>query len=127
MAVGEYFGEGPVTDTWTFQTVPDQVRAQHRPFTITFAHRTLASWLNAVLAAGLAIEAVSEPRASEEDAAAQPAVAATRVVPLPDHRGQETLRHPRLGRLPVDCAVDEAVDKRAALGRTEAALWMNCG
>jgi SAM-dependent methyltransferase len=81
VAVGQYFDEGPVTETWIFQTAPDQVRTRHRPFTITMAHRTVSGWLNAVLGAGLAIEAVAEPKASEETAAAQPAIAATRTVP----------------------------------------------
>jgi hypothetical protein len=43
--------------------------------------RPLAGWLTAVLGAGLVIEAIAEPRADEETAAAYPQIADTRIVP----------------------------------------------
>jgi SAM-dependent methyltransferase len=56
LAIGDYFYEGPVTETWIFGAAPSEVRDRHRPFTITYARRTLSSWLNAVLNAGLSID-----------------------------------------------------------------------
>jgi hypothetical protein len=52
--VSGYFYQGPLTETWTFGQVPAEARDRYRPFTITYARRTLAGWLGAVLAAGLA-------------------------------------------------------------------------
>jgi SAM-dependent methyltransferase len=80
-AVGDYFYQGPLTETWTFGQVPAETRDRYQPFTITYARRTLAGWLGAVLAVGLAIEAISEPSADEETAAAHPQVADTRIAP----------------------------------------------
>lgn len=80
-AVGAYFYEGPLTETWTFSGTPAELRNRHRPFTITYARRTLAGWLSAVLDAGLVIEAVREPCADEQTAARHPEVADTRIIP----------------------------------------------
>jgi ubiquinone/menaquinone biosynthesis C-methylase UbiE len=79
--VGDYFYQGPLTETWTFSAAPQEVRDRHQPFTITYARRTLAGWLSAVLNAGLAIEAITEPFADQETAAAHPQVADTRIAP----------------------------------------------
>jgi SAM-dependent methyltransferase len=81
LAIGDYFYEGPLTETWIFSAAPLEVRQRHNPFTITYARRTLTGWVSAVLGAGLAIEAVSEPRADDETAAAHPEVADTRIAP----------------------------------------------
>jgi SAM-dependent methyltransferase len=81
LAIGDYFYQGPLTETWSFGTAPSGLRARHRPFTITYARRTLAGWLTAVLAAGLTIEAIAEPHADEATAAAHPEVADTRIAP----------------------------------------------
>jgi SAM-dependent methyltransferase len=81
LAIGDYFYQGPLTETWSFGAAPSRVRARHRPFTITYARRTLAGWLTAVLSARLIIEAVAEPRADEATAAAHPEVADTRIAP----------------------------------------------
>lgn len=70
--VGDYFGEGPLTGTWIFGAAPAAVRDRYQPFTIAYAHRTLAGWLSAVLSAGLVIEAIAEPRADEQTTAAHP-------------------------------------------------------
>jgi 2-polyprenyl-3-methyl-5-hydroxy-6-metoxy-1,4-benzoquinol methylase len=80
-AIGDYFSAGPRTETWTFGAAPAELRNRYQPFTITYAHRTTAGWLSAVLDAGLAIEAVAEPRADEETAATHPQVADARVAP----------------------------------------------
>lgn len=79
--VGDYFYQGPLSETWTFGAAPAQVRDRYQPFTITYARRTLAGWLTVVLDAGLVIEAISEPCAGEETAAAHPEVADTRIAP----------------------------------------------
>ena len=81
LAIGDYFFQGPVTETWSFRTAPSRLRARHRPFTITYARRTLAGWLTAVLAAGLTIEAIAEPHADEATAKVHPQVADTRIAP----------------------------------------------
>ena len=80
-AVGDYFYQGPLTETWAFGNAPAHLRERYPPFTITYARRTLAGWLNAVLKAGLVIEAIAEPCADEETAAAHPQVADTRIAP----------------------------------------------
>jgi SAM-dependent methyltransferase len=81
-AVGDYFYQGPVTETWTFSNAPAEVCERHEPFTITYARRTLTGWLGAVLDAGLIIDALAEPCADEQTAAAHPAVADTRIAPF---------------------------------------------
>ena len=81
-ALGDYFYQGPYTETWAFDTASARLPGTYPPFTITYARRTLAGWLNAVLGAGLAIEALAEPCADEETAAAHPQVADTRIVPF---------------------------------------------
>jgi SAM-dependent methyltransferase len=81
LAVGDYFYEGPLTECWIFGAAPPEVRDQHQPFTITYARRTLAGWINAILDAGLVLEAIAEPHADEEAARAHPEVADTRIAP----------------------------------------------
>jgi SAM-dependent methyltransferase len=80
-AIGEYFYEGPLTETWTFGAAPAEVKDRHEPFTIVYARRTFSGWLNAVLDAGLAVEAVAEPCADERTATGHPEVADSRIVP----------------------------------------------
>jgi ubiquinone/menaquinone biosynthesis C-methylase UbiE len=82
LAIGGYFTEGPVTTSWIFKQVPDEMRARHEPFTITAARRTVSTWLNMVIDAGLTIERVVEPVASAEIAAHHPEVADTRIIPF---------------------------------------------
>ena len=81
MSIGEYFFEGPMHESWTFGSAPAEILARTRPFEITYARRTLAGWLNAVVAAGLCITALDEPHADEATATAHPEVADTRIVP----------------------------------------------
>ena len=82
LAVGSYFSQGPFTESWIFGAAPSDVKDSLRPFTITSMRWTLSRWLNAVLAAGLAIEEVAEPCADEETAAIHPEVADTRIAPF---------------------------------------------
>ena len=81
LAIGNYFSEGPVTETWTFGSQPEALRQRHPPFTITYAQRTLTGWFNAFVDAGLVIEAIAEPCADEQTAREHPEVADTRIVP----------------------------------------------
>ncbi|MGO9876573.1 MAG: class I SAM-dependent methyltransferase [Acidimicrobiia bacterium] len=81
VALGDYFFEGVLTEVWTFGAQPEQMRLRLRPFTITYARRTLASWFNAFVDAGLVVEAIGEPYADEETARDHPEVADTRIVP----------------------------------------------
>jgi hypothetical protein len=82
LAVAGYFDEGEDTESWTFGAAPEEERARHRTFSITYAHRTVAGWLRAVLDPGLVIEAVAEPHASDDVVARQPSLADTRIAPL---------------------------------------------
>jgi len=97
LAVGGYFYEGPLEETWTFSAAPEAVRSQARPFRVVYARRTLSSWLNAVIGAGLVIEAVAEPHPDEETVAKHPSVADSRIAPYflvvrarQSHREQES-------------------------------------
>jgi SAM-dependent methyltransferase len=81
--VGKYFEgcDGQVT-AWWFETVPDAERRRTAPFRVPRFDRTLSSWVEIVVGAGLVIEQFGEPCASAELAAAEPVVADTRVAPL---------------------------------------------
>jgi hypothetical protein len=81
LAVGDYFYEGLLTERWIFGAAPPEVRDRHVPFTITYARRTLSGWINAILDAGLDLEAIAEPHADEQTARAHPEVADTRIAP----------------------------------------------
>jgi SAM-dependent methyltransferase len=81
LVIGDYFYEGPLTESWTFGAAPEELRNQHRPFTITYARRTLTGWLEAVFAAQLTLEAIAEPHADAPTASAHPEVADTRIAP----------------------------------------------
>jgi SAM-dependent methyltransferase len=81
LAVGDYFYEGPLTESWIFGAAPKEVRDRHAPFMITYARRTLTGWIDAVLDAQLTLEAISEPHADEDTARAHPEVADTQIAP----------------------------------------------
>jgi ubiquinone/menaquinone biosynthesis C-methylase UbiE len=81
LAIADYFVEGPITTSWTFK-VAGEMQMGHAPFTITAARRTVSSWMNMVIDAGLTIERVVEPVASETTASLHPEVADTRIVPF---------------------------------------------
>jgi SAM-dependent methyltransferase len=81
LATGGYFDQTPYTETWLFGAVPAELRARHQPFAVPRFPLTLAGWLNAVADAGLVVERVNEPYATEETAAAHPEVADTRLAP----------------------------------------------
>lgn len=81
--IADYFREtnGDV-ETWIFSSIPAEVRATLRPFTVPRFHRTLSSWVAMITSAGFTIVALNEPMADEATAAAVPTVADTRVAPI---------------------------------------------
>ncbi|HLY43475.1 MAG TPA: class I SAM-dependent methyltransferase [Terracidiphilus sp.] len=81
--VGRYFeGTDGFVNEWIFSTLPVRERARVEPFRTPMFHRTLSSWVDLVVGAGLVIEKFGEPCATPEQAAAEPAIADTRVAPL---------------------------------------------
>jgi hypothetical protein len=81
LAIGDDFYQRPLTETWTFGAAHLELGARHSPFTISYARRTLAEWFNAEVDATLVIDAVDEPHADAQTAAAHPEVADTRSAP----------------------------------------------
>jgi SAM-dependent methyltransferase len=81
LANGRYFDETPYVETWLFSNAPAELRSRHQPFNIPRFPLTVAGWLNAVADAGLVVERVNEPHATEETATAHPEVADTRIAP----------------------------------------------
>lgn len=81
--VARYFdsADGEI-ETWCFSSLPLEVKNSTEPFRVPRFHRTLSQWVQAIVAAGLVIEAFAEPSASPEVAAAHPKVEDTRVAPL---------------------------------------------
>jgi SAM-dependent methyltransferase len=81
--IADYFDEtdGRI-DRWWFSTVPKEERERVPPFQTPLFHRTLTGWVAIIRDAGFEIEALGEPSASAELAAAEPVVADTRVAPL---------------------------------------------
>jgi SAM-dependent methyltransferase len=83
MEVGGYYQapDGQI-DEWIFHSAPREVTAGLRKFRIPRFQRTIADWLNMSVEAGLVIERVSEPRATDEAAARFPTLQGTQVVPF---------------------------------------------
>ena len=65
--VGEYFRsrDGEI-DEWTFKAAPPEARAGLRPFKIPRFTQTLSEWFNLLIERGFQVEAVREPRPSDE-------------------------------------------------------------
>ena len=81
MEVGRYFdGSDERIEEWLFSAAPMELKAGLRPFRVPIFHRTLSDWMNMVVDAGLKIERIGEPKASDETAARFAVVADTRVV-----------------------------------------------
>ena len=83
LEVGRYFEstDGEV-ETWWFSTVPQDERRKVAPFQVPRFHRTLSTWVDFIVEAGLTVEKFAEPRATLEEAEAEPEVADTRVAPI---------------------------------------------
>jgi len=81
--IAEYFNDvGGRLDSWMFSAMPVEERAGLDRFTIPRFHRTLSAWVAMIRGAGLVIQELAEPMASEAVARAHPTVADTRVTPL---------------------------------------------
>lgn len=65
LQVGGYFKEGPTLDSWSFTTVPEDLKKEHEKFKVVHYHRTLSHWINALIESGFILEKVMEPSASE--------------------------------------------------------------
>lgn len=81
--VGRYFdGIDGEIETWRFGAAPAEVKASVEPFRVPRFHRTLSDWVATIVAAGLAIEHMAEPRVDAETARTVPYLADTHVAPL---------------------------------------------
>lgn len=81
--VGRYFdGIDGEIESWRFGAAPPEVKASVEPFRVPRFHRTLSEWVALIVAAGLVIEHMGEPRVDATTAQAQPYLADTRVAPL---------------------------------------------
>jgi ubiquinone/menaquinone biosynthesis C-methylase UbiE len=69
-------------EEWCFNSIPARERQLIEPFRVPRFHRTLSSWVDLIVQAGLAIEQFGEPCAGPALAAAVPYVADTRVAPI---------------------------------------------
>jgi SAM-dependent methyltransferase len=69
-------------DTFWFERAPQEERDRTEPFRVPRFHRTLSEWVDLIIAAGLVIERIGEPRVSVKLAKAEPALEDTRVAPL---------------------------------------------
>lgn len=83
LLITEYFEEtAGALERWHFGAAPGEEKAKVAPFTVPRFHRTLESWVGMIVAAGLTIEMLHEPRADAETAARLPYLADTRIAPL---------------------------------------------
>ncbi len=69
-------------DRWWFSATSAAERATTPRFQVPRFHRPLYMWVDMIVAAGLGIEKLGEPMASEAAARAEPVVEDTRVVPI---------------------------------------------
>jgi ubiquinone/menaquinone biosynthesis C-methylase UbiE len=83
--VARYFERDPRNLEWQVSDEQPDGTIRRRPFRVLDVHHTLADWFNALVDAGWTIERVTEPSATESEAAADPGVQDTRVVPLVMH------------------------------------------
>jgi len=77
--LGNYFREGAYVERWKFGAAP--VAEQVEPFTIIYFYRTLAGFINPLCIAGFRIEAIAEPRPTEEACRADPRLRKHQLVP----------------------------------------------
>ena len=83
LEVGGYFlrTDGQI-DQWIFHSAPPEITAGLRKFRTPRFRRTVSCWLTMIVDAGLQIERVSEPQASDEAAARFPKLQGTHVAPF---------------------------------------------
>lgn len=86
LMIGDYFGFGIAPEVgwveeWYFGAAPEEVREKVRRFRVPTFARTLTEYFNTLVDAGMTVERIHEPFASEEVAAEVPYVASSRLVP----------------------------------------------
>ncbi|MCU4178953.1 class I SAM-dependent methyltransferase [Bosea sp. BH3] len=83
LLISEYFNNtnGEI-ETWRFGAAPAEVRASVEPFRVPRFHRTMSEWVAMIVAAGLTIEHMAEPRVDAQTAQVEPYLADTHVAPL---------------------------------------------
>ncbi len=65
--VGDYFcNRNGEVEEWIFKAAPPEVREGLRPFKIPRFTQTLSEWFNLLIERGFQVEAVREPRPSDE-------------------------------------------------------------
>lgn len=64
--LGNYFQKGSYMENWQFGAAPESERQKVQPFTVIYFYRTLADFLNPLCDAGFRIEAIAEPRPTDE-------------------------------------------------------------
>ena len=77
--LGDYFREEAYVERWKFGAAPDSEQVE--PFTVIYFGRTLADFINPLCAIGFRIEAMAEPRPTEEACRADPRLRKHRLVP----------------------------------------------
>ncbi len=81
--VHEYFTHSNgAEETWTFGTVPPELLDTIPKFNVPRFHRPLSDWINDIVTTGFTLEAIQEPRATDQEARDHPSVADTRDTPL---------------------------------------------
>jgi len=86
LCVGNYFGlqpsrPGEDVDEWFFGAAPPQVKDNARKFRIPRFFRTLSTYVNALIEAGLALTCLQEPYASAEALVSDPGAYDTHIIP----------------------------------------------
>lgn len=85
LAVAGYFEQEEMygaVETWLFSTVPEDRRAEFRPFQVPRFRRTLSGWIDAVSGAGFSIETADEPCPDDATLGEHPRMGGARLVPL---------------------------------------------
>ena len=77
--LGNYFETGPRVQRWRFGAAPESEQVE--PFTYPYFERTLGDLVNPLCAAGFRLEAIAEPRATEEACLAKPSLRKHQVIP----------------------------------------------
>lgn len=83
LLISEYFSDqAGFIETWRFGAAPEHEKASVAPFRVPRFHRTLSEWVAMIVAAGLAIEHMAEPRTDQATAESEPYLADTLMAPL---------------------------------------------
>ena len=77
--LGDYFKRRSYEQQWRFGAAPEAEQVE--PFTVIYFDRTLADYLNPLCASGLRLEAIAEPRPTDEACEAEPGLRKHQPVP----------------------------------------------